>query len=303
MSRKILILILVAGLAISFLLNSHKKMTKVYGMPNFTVITRTPTPPPQAPTATPQTNPSNPNPPPPSNATDEPTSPTHTVTPVIVTQVATPAGGYWPTAVACGTPPTVQSRNNTNVRSGPGTDYDIVGRLVHLETRIIIGRASNSEWWSIQFSDEETGWVANDVVIVHGNINGIPILSPSEINGETPTPGALWQPTPNPECPDIPTHTPTPTITVVQTATATETTAPPTNTPKPEKEAEATATSVIPTAVETTDSTEAKATLTPQPTAVPLDEDNTPSTASVLPCSAAIIGLAAIGFLAFKRIF
>ncbi len=317
MSRKILVLILVAGLAISFLLGSHNKISKVYGMPNFTVVTRTPTPPPAPPTATPDTDPGDPNPPPPPDITDEPPQPTATSTLVPVTLVATPVGGYLPTAVACGFPPTLQAQNNTNVRTGPGTDYDIVGQLVYLETRIIIGRALDSEWWIIQFSNDEIGWVANNVVEVHGNTSGIPILPPPEINGETPTPGPLWNPTPNPECPITPSPTPaptaTPTVEIVEKAVATDTTEPPTDTPEPdtpepteksEATATATATSVVPTVEESSESDEVEATATPSPTAVPLDEEaESPPAAGLLPCSTAMISLAILGFLAFRRIF
>ncbi|MCZ7666181.1 MAG: SH3 domain-containing protein, partial [Chloroflexi bacterium] len=36
--------------------------------------------------------------------------------------------------------PLLQTRNTANVRSGPGTDYEIVGQMVYLEVRPIVMR-------------------------------------------------------------------------------------------------------------------------------------------------------------------
>ncbi|NHZ72644.1 MAG: SH3 domain-containing protein [Aquificales bacterium] len=294
-------------------------------MPNFTVITRTPTPKPQPPTQIPTATKSDPgggNPTAiPPTATQIPATATPTLIPV--TLVPTPDGGFMPTAVACGFPPTAQAINTARVRSGPGTDYGIIGQLVYLETRPIVGRAADSEWWVIQFANNEIGWVANAVVTVHGNTSGIPIAEAPPINGEEPTPGPLWNPTPNPDCPDAPSATPSatpaPTETIVNTPESTpvntETaTVVPTETATPdnldasaesaEDEEEAgpttTATSVVPSGAETAAEQEET---TAKPTAEPLDDEDIQNAASALPCAAAMIGLAVIGFLVFRRIF
>lgn len=321
MSRRIIIFIFIIGLTATFFLKPQAKSNEVYGMPNFTVITRTSTPVPQPPTATPS-NPNPTSPPNPSQSTATPIVTEATATPTLipVTLVATPVGGFLPTAVSCGVPPTIQAKNTTRVRLGPGTNYAILGQLVYLETRPIVGRSADSEWWIVQFSNSKTGWVANTVVNVQGNTSGIPTLTAPPLNGETPTPGPLWNPTPNSECPILPTATPT----VAQTATPTEaviesTDPPKTATPRPTKTAtpdtlsisettesavsdteatpEASATSVVPSGAETA-VTQRK---TPVPTASPLAEES--SAARALPCAPALIGLAVIGFLAFRRIF
>jgi hypothetical protein len=234
-----------------------------------------------------------------------------------VTLVATPEGGFLPTAVSCGFPPTLQAQDTTRIRTGPGADYEIIGRLTYLETRPIVGRAVDSEWWVIQLTEEQIGWVANAVVTVQGNISGVPVLAAPEINGNTPTPGPLWQPTPNPNCPVTPTITPAPPTTAPETAVPTATAVPtetskpsPTATetplPDPDATATATATSVVPQGAATREAeAEAEAgtapTATPQPTAVPLEETD-PPTGLLLPCAASsMIGLALFGFLTLRR--
>jgi uncharacterized protein YgiM (DUF1202 family) len=306
MSRRIITFIFVISVLATFFLYPKSQANEVLGMPNFTVITRTSTPPPSPPTATRDDDDGDNGG---SNPTTPPTAvpPTNTPTLIPVTLVATPVGGFLPTAAPCGLPPTVQAQNTTFVRMGPGTDYDIIGQLVFLETRPIVARAADSEWWVIQFTNEQFGWVADAVVLVHGNTSGIPVIGAPEINGETPTPGPLWSPTPNPECPILPTATPIPT----ETATSTPEQEP-TETPVPtetatevatevveEVEPTATATSVVPTAETDLEEVETE---TPQPTAEPLDEE-APGAVSALPCATAMIGLAVVGFILFRRVF
>jgi LPXTG-motif cell wall-anchored protein len=145
-------------------------------------------------------------------------SPADTATPP-VTIAYTPVGGFVPTAESCGVPPTIKVQNPTNVRLGPGTNYPIVGQLVFLEVRFILGRAADAAWWLIQLDDGNTGWVADNIVSIQGYIGGVPIVPAPAINGQTPTPGTLWNPTPLPFC------TVTPTATAVPSATPSPTTA------------------------------------------------------------------------------
>lgn len=187
----------------------------VVSVPNQTIPTRTPTP---GPTNTPAPKPTNSGGGGGDSATAVPTStiqsqPSATATPP-VTIAYTPVGGFVPTAESCGSPPTIQVQNSTNVRQGPGTNYSIVGQMVFLEVRFILGRAADAAWWLIQLDDGDIGWVADDIVTVQGYIGGVPIVPAPAVNGQTPAPGAPWNPTPLPFC------------TVTPTATATATPAP-----------------------------------------------------------------------------
>lgn len=306
MSRRIILFIFIVGLTAAFFLKPQSKSHDVLGMPNFTVVTRTSTPEPQPPTSTPDNSKPNPTsrPPDPDSPTATPIAVENTATPTLVPVrlVETPLGGFLPTAVACGTPATAQAKNTTRVRSGPGTEYGIVGELVYLEVRPIVGRAVDSEWWIIQFSNKETGWIANAVVTVQGNTSGIPAIAAPLLNGATTTPGPQWQPTVNPVCPTATkaatqTAVPTQTATPLPTKTATPMPTALTQVTGSAIEAETSPTSVVPTVVETAVTQQAP----PIPTAPPLTNNASP--AKALPCAPALLGLAVIGFLGFRRIF
>lgn len=224
-----------------------------------TVPTRTPTPLPTTPPTATQPGGGGGNP----TATYTPAAavatPTSTLLPVNI--APTPVGGFLPTAVPCGSSPTIQTLGATNVRSGPGLEYDVIGELVYLEVRYIVGRAETSQWWLIQFNNGQFGWVANDIVLVQGYTPIVPIVEAPPLNGSTPTPGALWNPTPFPLC----TVTPVPSDTPTAVSEVAQVVAEPTET--------ATPTQIPPTEIRPTD--------TPivQPTAVPLNPTGPAATA------------------------
>lgn len=165
-------------------------------------------------------------------------SPTPTSSATII--IPTPIGGYEATALPCGVPPTVQALGLVNVRLGPGVDYEPVSSMVYLEVRPIIGRAEFANWWLIQLPGNDSGWVSDQAVVVRGYTGLVPIVDPPAIDGATPTPGPLWQPTPNPVCTPLPTPTPTltPTVEVAEVSVAntspTEAPPEPSNTPTDE---------------------------------------------------------------------
>ncbi len=222
MSRRFwTVTILLGVMAYAFALRGES----AFGLPftfappnNPTIPTRTPTPGPTSPpppTATPGQGGGG------GNATAVPTSTieataTATTAPTI-TATFIPVGEILPTAEGCGQPPTIQAQNPINVRLGPGSDYEVVATLAYLDVRPIIGRAADAEWWLIQLENGVSGWVFDAVVVVHGYTGNVPIVPAPPINGQTPTPGALWEPTPNPVCTIAPTNTTTPTPTAEST--------------------------------------------------------------------------------------
>lgn len=137
--------------------------------------------------------------------------------------VATPEGGYVPTADACSANPTlIADLSKVNVRSGPGLDYDPVGEILYLEVRPIIGRAADAAWWLVTMADGDEGWIADAVVSVQGYAAAVPIVeTPLLPDGTTATPGAPWSPTPPPNCTPPPTATPTATPSATPTSSAT----------------------------------------------------------------------------------
>lgn len=127
------------------------------------------------------------------------------------------------TAIPSGIPKGVV-RTDLNVRSGPGTGYEIVGRIA-AETEVeIVGQTADGTWWYIVYllSDDKRGWIASEYAPSQ-NAGGVPIVAaPTPTQTNTPLPTETPTPTEKP-----PTETPTP------TQAATSTSAPPTETPMP----------------------------------------------------------------------
>ena len=297
MSKRTFAMALLFSLTVTILLRTIWDETTVYSLTdNYTVPTRTPVPPTEKPTNSGGGSGN-------SGATKIPMPATATNTAVPVTLAPTPLGGFIPTAAACGDQPTIQAVNNTRVRFGPGTNYEIVGELVYLEVRPIIGRAAEMNWWQIMLADNTIGWVADDIVIVQGNISVLPVVAAPALDGVAPTAGAPWNPTLAPGCTQAPVWTSTPQPTVPPT----DTPVPPTRTPAPTTAAieevpptETPALSKVEVAVSPTDTPQPTTPPTPIPTAVPLDVQTESTNTGFLPVIAVIL-LAAGGLIAFLR--
>lgn len=80
---------------------------------------------------------------------------------------------------------TVTATAFTNVRSGPGTNYSIVGFLLEGDTVIADGRDSTANsWLRIDYDDGE-GWVATSVVTVTGDPTTLDVVA--DAGGEETT--------------------------------------------------------------------------------------------------------------------
>jgi uncharacterized protein YraI len=101
--------------------------------------------------------------------------------------------------------PMVRANLNANVRSGPGTNYPVVGSMAGGEGAMVTGRNLDSSWWQISFQGG-TAWIANSVVTANAAAATAPVVSaPPPPATNTPVP-----PTPTPT-PLAPTNTPAPT--------------------------------------------------------------------------------------------
>ena len=69
----------------------------------------------------------------------------------------------------------MQSLNFINVRSGPGTDFDVVEVLAPESSRRVIGRTQSAAWLLIETTNGEGGWVSTSVVDVDGDVGGVEI--------------------------------------------------------------------------------------------------------------------------------
>ena len=95
----------------------------------------------------------------------------------------------------CGFPPMVQALGPVSVRSGPGTEYEVVANLVYQDQRPVIGRAATAPWWLIQLSAQQQAWVSDLAVSVAGYTGAVPAIASSDSKDQR-----LWEPTPNPLC-------------------------------------------------------------------------------------------------------
>ncbi|PJF32751.1 MAG: hypothetical protein CUN52_00090 [Phototrophicales bacterium] len=83
-----------------------------------------------------------------------------------------------------------------NLRSGDGVRYTIVARVNGGTELIVLGVNEARTWWFVEV-DETRGWINGDLVLVRGNLNNVPILSPEEAQGEILPPRFfLWITTP-----------------------------------------------------------------------------------------------------------
>ena len=113
-------------------------------------------------------------------ATLEPTStpqPTATTIPIVDTPEQTPALEPEPTDTPeeKQVPLVTTDENNVNMRSGPGTEYDVVGTLEAGQSLEIVGRNADSSRWQVSTSDG-LSWVADSVVTASNADDSIPVV-------------------------------------------------------------------------------------------------------------------------------
>ncbi|MEA3349535.1 MAG: hypothetical protein U9Q82_02815 [Chloroflexota bacterium] len=92
-----------------------------------------------------------------------------------------------PTATLSPTPsvPVVSVSKDTNCRSGPGKDYDILGILNTSEQAEVVGKYPPADSWIIQNPDHAgTCWLWGQYAQVSGNTDDLPVMQPPS----TPTP-------------------------------------------------------------------------------------------------------------------
>jgi len=71
-------------------------------------------------------------------------------------------------------------KQNTNIRSGPGVDYALLGNLVTGLSVRLTGRTADKSWWQIEFSagPDGRGWVvAANLTPGSGDVDALPVAS------------------------------------------------------------------------------------------------------------------------------
>jgi len=112
--------------------------------------------------------------------------------------------------------PTIITLTDLNVRSGPGTIYDILGLLSAGASATMTGKDETGQWWQISYEPAAggVGWVTGNAEFSKVfNVENLPVVPAPPLPTGTPT------------------NTPTPTDTATSTPTPTNTSIPPTSTP------------------------------------------------------------------------
>ena len=109
------------------------------------------------------------------------------ITPTAIEATATQVIEIQPTATDTSIPenPQAIATSSMNVRSGPGTQHTIVGSLAAGFALNIVGTNVQRDWWQVQYSGSQLGWVYAPLVNVRGNVanvtasaNGAPVPTP-----------------------------------------------------------------------------------------------------------------------------
>jgi len=126
-------------------------------------------------------------------------------------------------------PPQLTSLVALNVRRGPGTIYEVVGKLAEGQSTKVLGKNAEGTWWQIVYPPDSTSsaWVSAEAQYTSVNNDNV-----VEIAQVPPSPTPTTTPSPTNTPPLVPTEVPT--TTSGATVSIQQTRAPrPTNTPLP----------------------------------------------------------------------
>jgi uncharacterized protein YraI len=105
-----------------------------------------------------------------------------------------------------------------NLRTGPGTNYDLAGGLSPNQPVAIVAKNPAGDWWQVQLEGGQTGWVYGQLVTTSGPLEGVAVAA------SIPTPPPLPTAAPVAEAPAAPAE---PAAPADPAAEATATPAPP----------------------------------------------------------------------------
>ncbi len=72
--------------------------------------------------------------------------------------------------------PELVAPGTVNIRSGPGTNYPVIGALNANAPVSIIGRNQDTSWWQVEITGDSIGWVASSVVSA-SNTDSVPAVA------------------------------------------------------------------------------------------------------------------------------
>ncbi|MCI0475743.1 MAG: hypothetical protein L0Y55_05810 [Anaerolineales bacterium] len=112
--------------------------------------------------------------------TPKPTLPPPTLPPTPVPPTATPVPPTptplppTPTPV----PPQATTKQQTNVRQGPGTTFAIAGKMPANTAAAVVGKSEDGKWFQVAFPDAaHPAWVPGEFVTVTGAVDQLPVVA------------------------------------------------------------------------------------------------------------------------------
>jgi hypothetical protein len=81
-----------------------------------------------------------------------------------------------------------------NVRSGPGTEYELVGALQPAVAVGIVAKSPAGDWWEVDLADGQTGWVLGQLVQTSGDTAAIAVAADIPAPPPTATPAPATAP-------------------------------------------------------------------------------------------------------------
>lgn len=161
--------------------------------------------------------------------TPTPEQPTNTPEPTAPPEVQAPLPVDTPVPTEAPPSPTpapaakaVVNTTTMNVRSGPGTNYPITGRVTRGTSFDITGRNAAGDWWQVCCVNNQNGWVVGRLVNISGSTDGVEVVgdvSPPPV--PTPAPTRAVVPT-RPRPTSAPTSPPPPPVTGIFSQAGTE---------------------------------------------------------------------------------
>ena len=120
-----------------------------------------------------------------------------------------------PTASPLAAPRLTITGDLVNVRSGPATDFDLIGSATQGQTFTVVAKNAEGDWWQVCCIDEQPGWVFGELATVENGAAvavaaDLPAAASTEAPAaEAPTAAAVAEaPTATPPAADTPAPAP-----------------------------------------------------------------------------------------------
>jgi uncharacterized protein YraI len=118
-------------------------------------------------------------------------------------------------SAAASTPSLTVVSDFANLRAGPGTTYDLAGRLNQGQTATVTGKSADGQWWQASV-DGKTVWIFGQLVQANAAANGVAVAQAPPLPTSVPATAVAAAPTATPQAVAIaPAATPAPAPTAV----------------------------------------------------------------------------------------